>query len=310
MRQSPEFLMYRLMEARAVPDPNRIESVDVGRFRALLATRETSFEQRMGEALAVMQIGRREGASLNDRYARQSARSLAIRSMGHAAEVSRDPHELESIARMILDQRIPVPRQDDTGELANLYHAYRSIILKIAQNPYLSEEAQIRIANTFSKDALISRTLAQNQNITPRTARLIANNAKGQQFVMYALADNISKQARFGTDRAQFAQICKELTTRQVDFPIAPAIHGVTDPQHLRMLYVRHAGRSDIERNLDHATFHAIAQNPDTPMDVIHNMAREPLPDSVGKESALTQSVIFRRIEEERGMRQERALEI
>lgn len=280
MRQSPEFLTFRLMEARALPNPDKVESIDIQALRQVLAERAVSVEQRMSEMLAAIHMTPRKNESPDDRYHRNTAKTTAIRSMEHTVEVSRDPYELDTAARMFLDQR--------------------SIIVKLAQNPYLSEATIINIANNafYKNDSQIGRTLAQNHNITPKAARAIATNYKNNQFVMHALADNVGKQARVGADRAAFAQVCKELTAAHpINFPLAPAILGVNDPHHLRALYDQHSKRPVIERNLDHTTYHAIAQNPHTPIEVIHRMSQEPPLTSIfGKESSVTHDTIQQRL--------------
>lgn len=280
MRQSPEYLMYRLMQARAVPAADKLDSLDVAALREVLAKKASSHEQRMTELAQAIAMVPSKDESPDARYYRGSAKLMALQALETTAEVSMDAMELDYTARTFMEQR--------------------KAMLKLARNPFLAEETMIRIANSpiYKGDTNLGRALASNQALTPKAARVLAQNFSHDRFVMHELAVNVSKQAKTALNANEYAQVCKELTSSHapVDFPLAPAIAGVQDSTHLRTLYKQHQARPTLERNLDQSTFHEIAQNPYTPDDVIEDMSQSaPLTTMLGKQASITHDTIARR---------------
>lgn len=286
--QPASSLSTRLMERNAVPDPGnfRTMNMDDERLRQLLASQIASVEERMADLAQTIHMQPRPGESPMAQHFRESAKGLALRSLENTVEVSRDPLELDYAAQMFLEQR--------------------SAMLKLAKNPYISEETMARVAtcSMYRDDPHVARAFASNPNLTPRAARVLLDNEsnKHRPFVMHALAVNMGKQARLSSNphAAECARICRDITAVSViDTPLAPAIAGVTDPEHLRRLYSQHANKMPLERNMERAVFHAIAQNPETPDDVIKAMRQNaPLTANFGKEAALSHDTISRRLAE------------
>ncbi len=281
-RRPPEYLTYRLMAAHAVPEAGKVESADVEALRRVLQTKYQGIEQKVNDCAMVLREPPRAGADIDAKRYRQAAQSTAMRSMQTAAEASKDVHELDYIAQMLME--------------------HKAIIINVAKNPYLGEDTQVKIANhpIYRNDPYVARALASNQNLAPAAARSLAQHHRNDRFVMNELATTVGKLALVDHNTPEYAAICRELTTvPQVDFPLAPAIRGVKDAAHLRALWDQHKLRPTIERELDHSTYHAIAQNHHTPDDVIGQMAiRNPLTALFGKEVAMTQEVIARRLAE------------
>lgn len=279
LRRSPEFLTYQLMQARSVPPAGQIDAIDVAQLRRLLEQRCASVEQKIDEFVKAIHLTRRENETYVDRSFRVASKTLAIQACENTADVSREPHELDYMARMVAE--------------------HRNVILKIAQNPYLAEETQVFIAchPTYNADPCVGRALANNPALGPEAARQLARRFKDDRFVIDALGDTVGKIARVGPNETVYADVCREMTTvPKIDFPHAGAVRGVTDANHLRTLWKQHLNKNVAERNLDIATFHALAQNPDTPDDVIKNMAdNSPVGALIGKQGAITQDVFRRR---------------
>ena len=287
-QQPAENLTTRLMERRAVPDPSGFRSIDMNdnRLRELLASRIESVQDRMTELSQAIHMRPRPGESPMAQHFRESSKGMAMRSLENTVEVSRDPMELDYAAQMFLEQR--------------------AAMLKLAKNPYISEDTIIRVAtcSMYRDDPQIARAFAGNPGITPKAARVLMENEgnKRRHFVMHELAVNLGKQARLPSNAhaAECAALCRDITSVSVvDTPLAPAIAGVTDPEHIRKLYSLHASRMPLERNMERSVYHAIAQNPDTPDDVIKAMSQKaPLAASFGKDAALSHDTISRRMAE------------
>jgi hypothetical protein len=280
--RSPEQLMYLVMEARAVPNAGRVDSIEVTEFRRMVATHHGKVEDKIADYAKAVNMPARLGETPSDIYYRRAAGATAMRALEHTAEVSRDEHELDYAAMAVIEQR--------------------RVILKLAQNPYISEATQLRIVSSplYQRDPYVGRALAANPAITPNTARVIARHFKEDRFVMHTLGDTLSKLARHGHNAREYAEVCREVTTvNPVDFPLAAAVAGVDDSEHLRRLWHQYMARPTLDRNLDRATFHALAQNPNTPNDVIVDMVRtRPASSVVGGEATITNDALHRRIEQ------------
>jgi hypothetical protein len=282
-RHSPEYLTFRLMEARTVPTSGRVDTIEIIELRRQLAAHYGRVEDKINDFAKALYIKHRPDETLNDRYYRQAAGIMAMRSLETAAVVSHDPHELDYIMMAVREQRC--------------------IVLKLAENPYISEKTQLAIAHQYRDDPYVGRALAANPNIAPDTARVVARNFREDRFVMHQLGDTVSKLARMGPNDGPYAEVCREMTTvENVEFPLAPAITGVTSSVHLRTLWKQHSRHTTVEKNLDHATYHAIAQNPKTPDDVILEMSKAPpLVAEFGREAVVTKDVLRRRVAEMHG---------
>jgi len=279
-RRPPEYLTYRLMAAHAVPEGGTLESADVAALRRVLQTKYHGIEQKVNDCAMVLREPPRVGADVGAKRYRQVAQSTAMRSMQTAAEASKDVHELDYIAQMLME--------------------HKAIIINVAKNPYLGEATQVKLANhpLYRNDPYVARALASNQNLAPAAARSIAQHHRNDRFVMHELASTVSKLAQVDHNSPEYGAICRELTTvSPIDFPLAPAVRGVKDANHLRSLWNQHKLRPTLERELDHPTYHAIAQNPHTPDDVIDQMAsRHPVTALFGNEVEITQHTISRRL--------------
>jgi len=207
--------------------------------RTLSAKSSSEIERRINSLVVDLKMGQEREAALSD--------SVRL------ATTSKDPFDLHYMAGM--------------------YRHHREVLRALAKNPNLSENTQRVLYTQASRDGdrEVLLGLAHNPVLAAGMMEQMLNKVD-DPFVRQGLAQNAARQARQIEGDSPFAQMCAQLSMFNDDVLAKTAIAGVKSPEVLREIVNTHSLLLAPDK------LEAVAQNPNTPDDVLQRLAQTRFP--------------------------------